>query len=77
MIEAALAESNGRISGTAGAAAKLGLPSRTLDSKIKRLKINKYQIQAPSLRSSIDLIEPHRTFLIAKEFLNNQDSRRT
>jgi hypothetical protein len=39
MIEAALAESNGRISGPTGAAAKLGLPSRTLDSKIKRLKI--------------------------------------
>ena len=45
MIEAALADSNGRISGTAGAAAKLGLPSRTLDSKIKRLKINKYRFK--------------------------------
>jgi len=43
MIEAALAESQGRISGPAGAAAKLGLPSRTLDSKIKRLTINKYR----------------------------------
>jgi formate hydrogenlyase transcriptional activator len=47
MIEAALAESNGRISGTAGAAAKLGLSSRTLDSKIKRLKINKYKFKLP------------------------------
>ena len=47
MIEAALAESNGRISGAAGAAAKLGLPSRTLDSKIKRLKINKYRFKLP------------------------------
>jgi formate hydrogenlyase transcriptional activator len=47
MIEAALAESQGRISGSAGAAAKLGLPARTLDSKIKRLKINKYQFKAP------------------------------
>jgi formate hydrogenlyase transcriptional activator len=47
IIEAALAESNGRISGTAGAAAKLGLPSRTLDSKIKRLKINKYKFKHP------------------------------
>ena len=45
MIEVALAESNGRISGAAGAAAKLGLPSRTLDSKIKRLKINKYRFK--------------------------------
>jgi formate hydrogenlyase transcriptional activator len=42
MIEAALAESRGRVSGPAGAAARLGLPSRTLDSKIKRLGINKY-----------------------------------
>ena len=48
IIEAALAESNGRISGAAGAAAKLGLPSRTLDSKIKRLKINKYKFKVPS-----------------------------
>ena len=47
MIEAALAESQGRISGPAGAAAKLGLPARTLDSKIKRLRINKYRFKAP------------------------------
>jgi formate hydrogenlyase transcriptional activator len=45
MIEAALVESQGRISGPAGAAAKLGLPARTLDSKIKRLKINKYRFK--------------------------------
>src|ERR1700719_2753382 len=43
MIEAALAASEGRISGLSGAATKLGLPSRTLDSKIKRLKINVYR----------------------------------
>jgi len=42
MIEAALVESHGRISGPTGAAANLGLPTRTLDSKIKRLGINKY-----------------------------------
>src|SRR5262249_34459307 len=47
MIESALAESRGRISGTAGAAAKLGLPTRTLDSKIKRLGINKYRFKVP------------------------------
>lgn len=47
MIEAALAESQGRISGPAGAATKLGLPARTLDSKIKRLKINKHRFKAP------------------------------
>jgi formate hydrogenlyase transcriptional activator len=43
MIEAALAECYGQISGPSGAATKLGLPARTLDSKIKRFKINKYR----------------------------------
>src|SRR5712671_192251 len=47
MIEAALAASQGRISGPSGAATKLGLPSRTLDSKIKRLKINVYRFKTP------------------------------
>jgi len=47
MIEAALAESQGRVSGPAGAPGKLGLPARTLDSKIKRLKINKHRFKAP------------------------------
>jgi formate hydrogenlyase transcriptional activator len=47
MIEAALAESHGRISGPTGAAANLGLPTRTLDSKIKRLGINKYRFKVP------------------------------
>ena len=47
MIEAALKESQGRISGARGAAAKLGLPAKTLDSKIKRLKIHKYRFKAP------------------------------
>jgi len=45
MIEAALAECYGRISGPLGAAKKLGLPARTLDSKIKRFKINKYRFK--------------------------------
>jgi formate hydrogenlyase transcriptional activator len=47
MIEVALAACQGRISGPSGAAAKLGLPSRTLDSKIKRLKINVYRFKVP------------------------------
>jgi formate hydrogenlyase transcriptional activator len=47
MIEAALTESRGRISGATGAAAKLGLPARTLDSKIKRLGINIYRFKGP------------------------------
>jgi len=45
IIEAALAETKGRVSGPAGAAAKLGVPSTTLESKIKSLKINKHQFK--------------------------------
>ena len=41
IIEAMLGESKGRIAGRHGAAAKLGIPSSTLESKIKTLKINK------------------------------------
>jgi formate hydrogenlyase transcriptional activator len=41
MIEAALRESGGQVSGPSGAAAKLGLPGSTLESKIKSLKISK------------------------------------
>jgi formate hydrogenlyase transcriptional activator len=47
MIESALAASGGRVSGPSGAATKLGLPSRTLDSKIRRLKINVYRFKSP------------------------------
>jgi DNA-binding NtrC family response regulator len=45
MIEAALAQSNGRVSGPSGAAARLGIPQSTLDSKIKSLKINKQRFR--------------------------------
>jgi PAS domain S-box-containing protein len=41
MIEAALKETRGRVSGPTGAAAKLGIPRSTLESKIRTLKINK------------------------------------
>jgi PAS domain S-box-containing protein len=40
-IETVLADTDGRVSGPSGAAAKLGIPPSTLDSKIKALKINK------------------------------------
>jgi formate hydrogenlyase transcriptional activator len=43
IIEAALEESRGRISGPFGAAGKLGLPRTTLESKIKTLCINKHR----------------------------------
>ncbi len=45
MIEAALAECRGRVSGPDGAAEKLDIPARTLDSKIKRLGIDKYRFK--------------------------------
>ncbi|MGA8306173.1 MAG: sigma 54-interacting transcriptional regulator [Candidatus Acidiferrales bacterium] len=45
MIEAALAQTRGRISGPGGAAARLGLPRATLDARIRRLGINKYQFK--------------------------------
>jgi PAS domain S-box-containing protein len=45
IIEAALAETRGRVSGTSGAAAKLGIPPSTLDDRIKALKINKQQFK--------------------------------
>ena len=41
MVEAALKESCGRVSGPEGAAAKLGIPRSTLESKIRSLKIDK------------------------------------
>jgi DNA-binding NtrC family response regulator/PAS domain-containing protein len=43
LIEAALAAAGGRIAGPNGAAAKLGIPRSTLDSKIKLLKIRKHK----------------------------------
>ena len=45
IIEAALAETRGRVSGPSGAAAKLGTPRSTLDDRIKALKINKQQFK--------------------------------
>jgi formate hydrogenlyase transcriptional activator len=42
LIEAALAESKGKVAGPKGAAAKLGIPRTTLDLKIKQLDIKKH-----------------------------------
>ena len=44
-IETALAETRGRVSGPSGAAAKLGIPRSTLDSKIRSLKINTHRFK--------------------------------
>ena len=45
IIEAALRESGGQVSGPSGAAAKLGIPGSTLESKIRSLKINKHRFK--------------------------------
>jgi formate hydrogenlyase transcriptional activator len=44
-IEAVLRETRGRISGPDGAAARLGVPASTLESRIRTLKINKHQFK--------------------------------
>lgn len=41
VIEAALAQSNGRVAGPSGAAARLGIPASTLENKIRTLRIRK------------------------------------
>ena len=46
IIEAALAETRGRVSGPSGAARKLGIPSTTLESRIRSLNINKHRFKA-------------------------------
>ncbi len=45
MIENALREAEGLISGPAGAAAKLGVPRQTLESKIRKLGINRHRFR--------------------------------
>jgi transcriptional regulator with GAF, ATPase, and Fis domain len=48
MIEVALRETGGRVSGPSGAAAKLGIHRSTLESKIASLKINKFRFKTAS-----------------------------
>ena len=45
-IEAALKESRGRVYGPKGAAARLGMPRSTLESKIRSLKIDKHRFKS-------------------------------
>jgi DNA-binding NtrC family response regulator len=45
MIEEALEASRGRVFGPTGAAAKLGIPRSTLESKIRSLKIDKNRLK--------------------------------
>ena len=46
IIEAALAESRGKVAGPNGAAARLGIPRSTLDWKIRQLKINRHRFHS-------------------------------
>ena len=48
MIEAALAKSRGKVAGPRGAAAKLGIPASTLESKIRQLGIEKRRFTTSS-----------------------------
>jgi PAS domain S-box-containing protein len=45
IIEAALAETRGRVSGPCGAAARLRIPPSTLETRIRALRINKLQFK--------------------------------
>jgi formate hydrogenlyase transcriptional activator len=45
MIEAALREAEGVVAGPTGAAAKLGIPRQTLESKIRKLRINRHRFK--------------------------------
>jgi formate hydrogenlyase transcriptional activator len=47
IIERALSACGGRVGGANGAAARLGLPRQTLESKIKTLGINKFRFRQP------------------------------
>jgi formate hydrogenlyase transcriptional activator len=45
MLETALREAEGVVGGPTGAAAKLGIPRQTLESKIRKLGINRYRFK--------------------------------
>jgi formate hydrogenlyase transcriptional activator len=52
IIDSALAEAGGRVSGPSGAAALLGIPPSTLESKIRSMNINKYSFKTSARASS-------------------------
>jgi PAS domain S-box-containing protein len=54
LIEDALTETKGKVSGPSGAADKLGIPSSTLESKIKSLNIDKHRFK------TLYRIKPHK-----------------
>jgi formate hydrogenlyase transcriptional activator len=52
IIDSALAEAGGRVSGPAGAADLLGIPPSTLESKIRSMNINKYSFKTSARAAS-------------------------
>jgi len=50
LIENVLAETGGRVSGPSGAALRLQIPSTTLESKIRKLKIDKHRFRSGAER---------------------------
>jgi len=48
-LETALREAEGLISGPTGAASKLGIPRQTLESKIRKLGINRHRFKTSYL----------------------------
>jgi transcriptional regulator with GAF, ATPase, and Fis domain len=53
LIEQALEEADGQVSGCTGAAARLGVPASTLESKIKRFNIDKLHYRACANRREL------------------------
>ena len=64
MIDEALAEAEGRVSGPSGAAAMLGIPASTLESKIKSMNIDKYSFKTAS-RDSLRTSRIHEEIELA------------
>jgi len=77
MIEAALRETGGQVSGSSGAAAKLGIHRSTLESKIQSLKIDKYRFKSAGTlerRIAAPLVRIHRPQHFAGIFGNCRKS---
>ena len=67
-IEAALAQTRGKVSGRQGAAAILGMPASTLESKIRALRITNTPTKAPN--------EFQRNLTIERDKYANQTKHR-
>jgi eukaryotic-like serine/threonine-protein kinase len=81
MIEAALAETGGRISGPTGAAALLGIPRQTLQSKIASLGIDKNKFKPTDRRDGkpardLNAELPQESEKITDDALENEQESR-